>query len=79
MSVKILSKLDRFYLLLAVVLLVLLLLVIITFREIVNSLTMTNKDGQKSALALTGINKENLDKAYEMIFNKKIVSIDLTP
>jgi hypothetical protein len=79
MSVKILSKLDRFYLLLAGVLLVLLLLVIITFREIIHSLTMTNKDSQKSTFALTGINKENLDKAYEMIFNKKIVSIDLIP
>lgn len=76
MSVKILIKIDRFYWLLIGVLGLLLFLVVMTYKEIFQSLTAINKPPERPLSIPLIINKDNLIKAYEWIFNKKIISLD---
>lgn len=76
MSVKILTKIDRFYWLMIGVLGFSLFLVVMTYKEIFQSLAAINKPSEPSLSVTLTINKDNLNKAYERMFNKKIVSLD---
>jgi hypothetical protein len=76
MSAKISIKIDGFYFLLLGVLGLSLFLVVVTYKTVSQSLAAINQPPEKPSVLPLTLNKENLSKAYEWVFNKKIVSLD---
>lgn len=76
MLAKNIAKIDRFYGFLILALLFLTILVIFSSKEIFYALITANEIDQKSIGPPLQVNKENLNKAYELIFNQKIISLD---
>lgn len=77
MSAKLSLKIDRFYFILGVTLLVLVLLVIFTIKGIFLAFITSRQIDENAVAPETGINKSQLDKAFETVFNKKIIPLDL--
>jgi len=76
MSAKILAVTNRFYLILTLVVLVLVILAFYTLKEIFGGLSTASQVDPKIVGSPPSINKVNLDKAYDLFFGKKYVSLD---
>ncbi|GEM_PF-5327161 len=75
MSAKISFKIDQFYILLIIISGFLAVLVFFTSKRIYQSLSLLNKQEHPSVNQFK-LNQGDLEKAYELIFNKKIISLD---
>lgn len=73
---KILGKIDRFYLILAVIVLVLGGLIFITLRGILSAMNTTS-EVDEDAVVEYGIDQQKLDDAYDLILEKNIEPLDL--
>lgn len=77
MSPKPLIAIDRFYIFLILVLFILSILLIFTLRGIFSTIRIATEIDEQLVPPEIGININNLNKAYDAVFNKENVSLDL--
>ena len=73
---KILGKIDRFYLILAVAVLVLGGLIFMTLKGVLSAIDTTN-EVDEDAVVEYGIDQQKLDEAYDLILEKNVEPLDL--
>ena len=79
MSIKRLSKIDRYYPILAIVVVGLTILLIFTFNGIFRALNTASEFDPNLANPSSKVDKTKLDEVYEKIKNRNIPVINVTP
>ena len=73
---KILGKINRFYLILAVAVLVLGGLIFITFKGVLSAMNTTSEIDDDAVIEY-GIDQQKLDEAYDLILENNVEPLDL--
>ena len=71
------AKIDKFYILFVVVMVLLAAMVVYVFQGIFSSFILAYEIGQDSSKTHVKVDKEKLDGAYNYVFNKESVNLEL--
>ena len=71
------GKIDKFYILFVVVMVLLAAMVIHAFRGIFSSFITVYEIGQDSTKLHDRVDKEKLDSAYNFVFDKESINLEL--
>jgi len=71
------AKIDKFYILFVVVMVLLAAMVIYAVQGIFSSFILAYEIGQDSSKTHIKVDKERLDGAYNYVFNKEVINLEL--
>ncbi len=75
---KTLESVDKFYVVLAIVLVLMAILVIFSFRGIFNALLSAYEIDQGSISVDSTVEKQNLNEAYNWVYNRGSIRLEIT-
>lgn len=75
---KTLESVDKFYVILSIVLVLMAILVIFSFRGIFNALLSAYEIDQGSISVESTVEKQNLNEAYDWVYNRGSIRLEIT-